>query len=39
LEDPGIGERILLKWIIKKYDWRAWSEFIRLRVETSGGLL
>jgi hypothetical protein len=31
--------RIILKWIFKKWDRKAWTEFIWLRVRTGGGLL
>jgi hypothetical protein len=26
--DPGIDENIILKSILKKYDWRMWTGFI-----------
>jgi hypothetical protein len=39
LKDPGVDGRIILNWIFSKSDGEAWTGLIRLRVETSGGLL
>ena len=35
LEDPGLDGCIILKWILEKWDRRAW---IWLRIGTGGGL-
>jgi hypothetical protein len=35
----GIGERIILKWILMKWDCSVWIRFIRLRIGFSGGAL
>jgi hypothetical protein len=39
LEDPGLGERIILKRIFKKLDEWAWTGLIWLRIGTGGVLL
>jgi hypothetical protein len=39
LENPDLDWSIILKWILKKLDGRAWIGFIWLRVRTVGGLL
>jgi len=38
LEDPGVGGRIVLKWIFKKWD-AARNGLIWFRIGTGGGLL
>ena len=39
LEDPGVDWRIILKWILEKWDEGALTESIWLRIGTGGGLL
>jgi len=39
LEDPGVDGRIILSWIFRKWDVRAWTGSIWLRIGTGGGHL
>jgi hypothetical protein len=39
LEDPGVDRRIILKSIFKKWDGRAWTGLIWLRIGTGDGPL
>jgi hypothetical protein len=39
LEDPGVCRKIILKWVFKKWDERAWTGLIWLRIGTGGELL
>ena len=34
-----VERKIILKWILRKYDNRAWSEFISLKIGISVGFL
>ena len=37
LEDPDVDGRILLRWIIRKWDLGLWTGSIWLRIGTGGG--
>ena len=39
LEDPGIDERIILRWIFRKWDVGAWTGPICLKIGVDGGHL
>jgi hypothetical protein len=34
LEDPGVGGRIILEWIFRKWDVGVWTRLGWLRIET-----
>jgi len=36
-EDPGLGGKIISKWIFKKWDGRAWIGLMWLTIGTGGG--
>jgi hypothetical protein len=38
-EDPDMGWRIILRWILERYDGVVWTGLIWLRVGTGGGPL
>jgi hypothetical protein len=38
-EDPGVDERIIVKWVFEKLDWVVWTATIWFRRGTSGELL
>jgi hypothetical protein len=37
LKAPGLGERIILRWVFRKWDVRAWTGSSWRRIGTSGG--
>jgi len=37
LEDLGVDERIILRWIFRKWDVGAWTGSMRFRIGTGGG--
>jgi len=39
LEDPGVGGKIILRLIFRKWDVGAWTGSSRLRIGTGGGHL
>jgi len=39
LEDPGIDDKIILRWIFRKLNVGAWTGLSRLRTGTGGGHL
>jgi hypothetical protein len=38
-EDMGLCRKIVLKLILKKWDMRAWTGFVWLRIGTCGALI
>jgi len=39
LENPGVDGRIIFRWIFRKWDMRAWTGLMWLRIGTGGGHL
>jgi hypothetical protein len=39
LEDIGIDGKVILEWILGKWDGKEWSGYIWLRIGTTGRLL
>jgi hypothetical protein len=39
LEDVDIDKSLILKWIVRKYNWSLWTGFIWHKIGTNGGLL
>ena len=39
LEDPGVGGRIIVRWIFRKWDVGEWTGPSWLRIEKGGGHL
>jgi hypothetical protein len=37
--DPGVNERIILRWIFRKWDVKAWTGSSWFRIGTGGGHL
>jgi len=35
----GVDGKVILKWFLQKQGEKVWTEFIWLRIRTSGGLL
>jgi hypothetical protein len=38
VEGLCVGERIIIKWMLEEWDWRAWTGSMWLRIETGDGL-
>ena len=39
LGDPGVGERLIIRWIFRKWDVGVWTGSSWLRIGTGGGHL
>jgi hypothetical protein len=39
LGDLSVGERIILRWIFKKWEWEVWTGLLWLRIGRGGGSL
>jgi hypothetical protein len=39
LGDPGLDGKMILRWIITKWDLRVWTGSICFRIRTVGGLV
>ena len=39
MKDPDVEGRVLLKWMLEKWDGGAWTGSIWLRIETGNGHL
>jgi hypothetical protein len=39
LEESGVDGRIIFRWIFRKWDVRAWTGSMWLRIRTGGGHL
>lgn len=39
MENLGLDEEVMLQYMLQKYNVKAWSEFVWLRIGTNGGLL
>ena len=39
LEDPGVDESIILRWVFRKWNVKVWTGSTWLRIGTGGGHL
>ena len=39
MEDPDVDEKMIFRWIFRKWDVGIWTLLIWLRIGTGGGLL